>query len=225
MFEVETRLTRHVTRIARCGPRVAYDEGKPVITQLLAQALMFSLSLAPRVPWVETDVADLAPDGLLHQEVLRIDPDFGKGHHDIVVDSWMLAHDPGTLSEVRMWWLHSEDNDERSPFGKGVRRFVDLDYERKGPRNFGVVLRGDRRAWSFDVELGPKGQAVAMADVTTSDGTVVKRCEAESARLLVRRVMGIPAGIKGLEVVCHDAEGKRHTGTLPEHKPKRRRRR
>jgi len=193
-----------------------------VITKLLTSALL--LVISPRVPWVETDVADLAPDGLLHQEVLRIDPDFGKEHHDIVVDSWMLADDPQALSEVRMWWLHSEENDERSPFGSGVRRFVELEYERKAPERFGVTLRGDRKGWSFDVVLDAEGRAIAVADVTTKDGTVVERCRAESAKLLVRRVMGIPAGLKGLEVVCRDAEGHQHQGTLPERKLKRRRR-
>ncbi|MCA9710301.1 MAG: hypothetical protein KDK70_30965, partial [Myxococcales bacterium] len=186
-----------------------------MISKLVTSALLFGMSMTPRVPWVETDVADLAPEGLLHQEVLRIDPDFGEDHHDIVVDSWMLADKPEALSEVRMWWLHSEENDERSPFGKGVRRFVDLEYERKGSQRFGVTLRGDRRGWSFDVVLGEDGQAVAMASVTTKDGTLVEQCKAESAKLLVRRVMGIPAGIKGLEVVCQDAEGQTHRGTLP----------
>lgn len=195
------------------------------MTKLLASALLLGFSLSPRVPWVETDVANLAPDGLLHQEVLRIDPDFGNNHHDIVVDSWMLADEPDSLFEVRMWWLHSKDNDERSPFGKGVRRFVDLDYERKSADRFGVVLRGERRAWSFDVVLGDEGEAIAIADVTTSDGTVVKNCQADSAKLLVRRVMGLPVGIKGLSVTCHDARGTKHRGTLPEHKVKRRRRR
>jgi hypothetical protein len=195
-----------------------------VITDLLASTLLFGLSLAPRVPWVETDVADLAPEGLLHQEVLRIDPDFGKDHHDIVVDSWTLADEPDALSEVRMWWLHSKDNDERSPFGKGVRRFVELDYVRKGSRRFGVVLRGERKEWGFDVVLRDNGTAVALADVTTSDGVVVTQCEAASAKLLVRRVMGLPVGLKGLEVVCHDADGTEHRGTLPELKTKRRRR-
>lgn len=192
-----------------------------MISNLLATALLFGL--APHVPWVETDVANLAPEGLLHQEVLRIDPDFGKGHHDIVVDSWMLADDPQTLSEVRMWWLHSKEHDERSPFGKGVRRFVELRYERQGAHGFQVILEGDRRAWAFDVVLRSDGKAVAMAEVTEADGTVVPQCEASSAKLLVRRVVGIPAGIRGLEVQCRDSEGKTHRGTLPEYKPKRRR--
>lgn len=195
-----------------------------MITKLLATSMFLSLSMAPHVPWVETDVADLSPEGLVHQEVLRIDPDFGKDHHDIVVDSWALADAPDTLSEVRMWWLHSKENDERSPFGKGVRRFVDLEYERLEPNRFALSLRSDRRQWTFDVVLRENGQAVAMADVTTSDGTVVKDCVADSARLLVRRVVGIPAGLKGLEVLCHDAEGNEHRGTLPEQKIKRRRR-
>lgn len=195
-----------------------------MITKLLATTMLLSMSLAPHVPWVETDVADLAPEGLVHHEVLRIDPDFGKNHHDIVVDSWTLADDPKTLSEVRMWWLHSKENDERSPFGKGVRRFVDLEYERLEPNRFSLILKSDRRQWAFDVVLGDDGRAVATADITKKDGTVVRNCEADSARLLVRRVVGIPAGLKGLEVVCHDDEGKSHRGTLPDRKVKRRRR-
>lgn len=194
-----------------------------MLAQLLTSALLFGA--APHIPWVETDVADLSPEGLVHQEVLRIDPDFGKDHHDIVVDSWMLANDRQTLSEVRMWWLHSKKNNERSPFGKGVRRFVDLDYVRHSPRSFAVILRGDRKQWTFDVVLGEDGQAQAMADVTTKNGTVVKDCKASSAKLLVRRVLGIPSGLRGLEVVCHDAKGNKHRGTLPEQKVKRRRRR
>ena len=195
-----------------------------MIIKLLASTLLFGFSIAPRVPWVETDVADLAPEGLLHQEVLRIDPDFGKDHHDIVVDSWTLAERPDALSEVRMWWLHSKDNDERSPFGKGVRRFVELDYVRKGPRRFGVVLRGERKEWGFDVVLQDDGKAVALADITTDDGVVVTQCQASSAKLLVRRVMGLPAGLKGLEITCLDGEGTEHRGTLSELKTKRRRR-
>lgn len=195
-----------------------------MITQLLATTLLFGLSIAPRVPWVETDVAGLSPDGLVHQEVLRIDPDLGKDQHDIVVDSWTLADEPDALSEVRMWWLHSKDDDARSPFGKGVRRFVDLDYVRKGPRRFGVVLRGERKEWGFDVVLRESGKAVALADVTTDDGVLVTQCEASSARLLVRRVMGVPTGLRGLQVTCRDAEGHEHVGTLTELKTKRRRR-
>lgn len=194
-----------------------------MIHSLLVSSLLLGLSLAPHVPWVETDVAHLAPDGLLHQEVLRIDPDFGKNHHDIVVDSWTLADDPRTLSEVRMWWLHSKENDERSPFGKGVRRFVELDYIRKDAHHFEVVLRGERKEWGFEVVMRDDGRAVALADVTTADGTFVPQCEADTAKLLVRRVMGIPVGLKGLEVTCHDAEGNRHRGTLPELKKRRRR--
>lgn len=195
-----------------------------MIIKLLASTLLFGFSIAPRVPWVETDVADLAPEGLLHQEVLRIDPDFGKDHHDIVVDSWTLAEKPDALSEVRMWWLHSKDNDERSPFGKGVRRFVELDYVRKGPRRFGVVLRGERKEWGFDVVLQDDGKAVALVDITTDDDVLVTQCEASTAKLLVRRVMGLPAGLRGLEVTCRDAEGTEHVGTLSELKTKRRRR-
>ncbi len=195
-----------------------------MIIKLLASSLLFGFSIGPRVPWVETDVADLAPEGLVHQEVLRIDPDLGKDHHDIVVDSWMLSDQPDALSEVRMWWLHSEKNDERSPFGKGVKRYIELDYVRKGPRKFGVVLRGERKEWGFDVVLQDDGKAVALADVTTSSGEVVTQCEASSARLLVRRVMGVPMGLKGLEVTCRDAEGDEHRGTLAELKSKRRRR-
>jgi hypothetical protein len=195
-----------------------------VITSLLYSSLLLGLSLAPRVPWVKTDVTDLAPEGLVHQEVLRIDPDFGKDHNDIVVDSWTLAEQPDALSEVRMWWLHSKENDERSPFGKGVRRFVDLDYVRKGPRRFGVVLRGERKEWGFDVVLEESGRAVALADITTAAGEVVTQCEASAAKLLVRRVMGLPTGLRGLEVACRDAAGNDHVGTLTELKTKRRRR-
>jgi hypothetical protein len=195
-----------------------------VIIELLASTVLLGFSIAPRIPWVETDVTDLAPEGLLHQEVLRIDPDFGKDHHDIVVDSWTLAEQPDALSEVRMWWLHSKDHDERSPFGKGVRRFVELDYVRKGPRRFGVVLRGERKEWGFDVVLQADGKAVALADITTGNGVAVTQCEASSAKLLVRRVMGLPAGLRGLEVTCRDADGTEHRGTLSELKTKRRRR-
>jgi len=193
-----------------------------VITTLLAQSLLLGLSIAPRVPWVKTDVTGLSPEGLVHQEVLRIDPDFGGDHHDIVVDSWRLADQPDALSEVRMWWLHSEENDERSPFGKGVRRYIELDYVRKGPRRFGVVLRGERKEWGFDVVL-QEGKTIALADITNEQGVAVSQCQASSAKLLVRRVMGLPAGIKGLEVSCRDAAGNEHVGTLTELKTKRRR--
>jgi len=168
------------------------------------------------VPEGRTPAGELNSAGLAHQEVLRIDPD-GLGpsrNHDIVIDGWVDERRPRAIAGVKMWWLDRGKDGERSPFGKAVRRTVDIDYDRASDNAWRVAIRHGKRAWAFDVELDAKGRLQAYADIVTKDGTVVEHCRALRSRLVARRALGIPSGLETLEVVCIDANGKRQRGRM-----------
>jgi hypothetical protein len=190
-----------------------------LLTSLLATATILPGSV--RVPYVTTDTADLSPPGVEHREVLRIGRDFGKPGFEIVVDSWVPADAPGRISDVRMWWLQNDADDRRSPFGKKVHRFVDLEYTPREADTWQVALRADRKEFVFDVELAADGEAHAYADVVAADGETIEHCRARSSRLVARRLLGIPIGIKRLEIECVDASGRSHDATLPYRKLRR----
>jgi hypothetical protein len=186
----------------------------------LATALVLGLSspaaAADPVPEGRTPVGELSPSGLAHQEVLRIDPD-GLGpsrNHDIVIDGWVDAAKPRTIAGVKMWWLDRDKGGERSPFGKAVRRTVDIDYDRASDNAWRVAIRHGKRAWAFDIELDEKGRLQAYADIVAKDGTVIEHCRALRSRLVARRALGIPSGLETLEVVCIDSNGKRQRGRM-----------
>lgn len=168
------------------------------------------------VPDGRTPAGELSPSGLDHQEVLRIDPD-GLGpsrSHDIVIDGWVDAARPRTIAGVKMWWLDREKGGERSPFGKAVKRTVDIDYDKASDNAWRVAIRHGKRAWAFDIELDEKGRLQAYADIVTKDGTVIEHCRAVRSRLVARRALGIPSGLETLEVVCIDTNGKRQRGRM-----------
>jgi hypothetical protein len=186
-------------------------------------ALLYAAMVLPgrsTVPYVTTETADLSPSGVEHGEVLRIDRDFGKPSFDIVVDAWRASTAPDNIVDVRMWWVETTQGDQRSPFGEKVHRYIELEYEPHGQDKWHVTLRGDRKEFGFEVAIDDAGQAIAITDVKTEDG-LVSKCRATSGRLVARRLMGIPLGIKRLEITCVDAEGLEHRGELPYRKLRR----
>jgi hypothetical protein len=185
--------------------------------------LMFSAMTASSpvgIPYATTPAAALSTRALEHDEVLRIRRDFGKPSYEIVVDTWHKAAAPDELADVRMWWVQPDRADVRSPFGSKVHKYVDLQYAPEGPGAWSVTLRADRKEFSFDVEVDDAGDARAFADVVAADGSTV-RCEATEGRLIARRLLGIPLGIKRLEVTCKDAIDGSHRASLPHRKLKR----
>ena len=189
-----------------------------VASFLLALA---ALSTPARLPYAVTEASELAPDGLHHHEVLRIDRDFGKAEYEIVVDGWSFQSQPDAITDVRIWWVNTERADRRSPFDRKLRRYIDLEYVRNQPHEWTVRLRGDRKEFAFDVELEQGGQAAAYATVVTEAGTRIDRCRASSGHLVARRFLGLPVGIEALRVQCIDDEGQTHAGEIPYKKLRR----
>lgn len=186
----------------------------PSLLPLLVAATTGLPAAAARMPYTTTEASDLSSHGLRHHEVLRISRDFGKPTFEIVVDSWVPASRPGRISDVRMWWVQNDKHDRRSPFGKKVHRYVDLEYTPVRDDAWSVKLRADRKEFSFVVELDDAGAAEAYADVVVEGGGVVRHCRAVDGRLVARRLLGLPIGIKRLEVTCVDQAGATHEGHI-----------
>jgi hypothetical protein len=170
--------------------------------------------MSSHVPLAETAAAELAPEGLVHREVLRIDRDFGKPQFDIVVDTWLPEDDRSALVDVRMWWVKTDAQDRRSPFSAKLRRYLDLEARAEAPTRWQLEMRGDRKEFSFAVEIDARGRPAAFVDVVTARGETVEHCRTTSARLRARRFMGIPVGVAALEVACTDARGRAQRGEV-----------
>jgi hypothetical protein len=170
--------------------------------------------MTTHVPLAETAVTELAPEGLLHREVLRIDRDFGKPQFDIVVDTWMDADTRAALVDVRMWWVKTDAQDRRSPFSAKLRRYLDLETRAEAPARWQLEMRGDRKEFAFAVEIDGRGRPAAFVDVVTDDGRKIQHCRTTSAKLRARRLLGIPIGVAALDVTCVDANGRRQRGEV-----------
>lgn len=181
---------------------------------LLAFALA-STAIAPLVrpiPEAETTCDALSTGGLAHREVLRIDRDFGKPEFDLVIDTWTAEHSPGELFDVRLWWVKTSADDRRSPLSTRARKWVDIDTTENSPEHWSVKVRGDKKEFRFEIELGDDGETHAYADVVTDSGKRVKHCRVAKGELKARKLLGIPVGIDALFVDCIDGAGREHTG-------------
>jgi hypothetical protein len=165
------------------------------------------------VPYTRMAASELAPDGYAHHAVLRIDQDFHPNDdYEIAIDAWVADDKPDSLTAVRMWWLDTSDADARSPFGRGVRRHIDIDYDQTDEGWDIRIKQGRRKAYVFAVEL-TDGKAVASATVK-ADGQVIEDCKVKRSRLVAKKVLGIPTGLKRINVTCTDAEGTQHKGSV-----------
>jgi hypothetical protein len=190
-----------------------------MISTTTAWLLLALVSLAPhgvgRLPFAATEATELAPDGLRHQEVLRIDRDFGKPEYELVIDEWSQQADPQTISDVRIWWINTALDGRRTPFDRKLRRYIDIEYVKNAPGEWTIRLRGDRKEFAFDIELDERHEAAAYASIVTDDGTRVDRCRAASGKLVARRFLRLPVGIAAMRIDCVDAEGQPHSGEIP----------
>lgn len=138
-------------------------------------------------------------------EVVRVKRDFGKPHFDLVIDAWS---DAGRLDETRLWWVNTSESDRRKPLGRVIERMVHLHYQRLSETALTVVVAGDGKEFTFTVELAADGKIHAFVPIDTDGGQHITRCRTDSARLLARRVLGMPVGIDRIAVTC------RHGGAL-----------
>lgn len=146
-------------------------------------------------------------------EVVRIVRDFGKPHFSLVIDAWTDSA-AGRLDEARLWWVNTSEQDRRKPLGRVIERMVKLQYKRSSGTAMTVVVAGDGKEFSFSVELGDDGKPGAYVAVDTEAGQFIPRCRTESARLLARRVLGMPVGIARIAVTCRDGSGVVHGGQV-----------
>jgi len=189
-------------------------------TLLALSALVLAAASAPAVvsassvvPYTRMAAADLAPDGYAHHKVLRIDQDFHPNDdYEIAIDAWVADGSPDALAAVRMWWMDTADADARSPFGKGVRRHIDIDYDQRDAGWDIRIKQGRKKAYVFAVDL-EDGKAVASADVRTKGG-LVEDCQVTRSRLVAKKVLGIPTGLRRIDVACTDADGNEHRGSV-----------
>jgi hypothetical protein len=151
-----------------------------------------------------------APD-VVRQEIFRIDQDLHPDEdYEIVLDGWVRGGEE--LVDVRMTWVDTAEADRRSPFGRGVRRHLDLQYVRHDARSWTVHMRSRIGHRAFAIELDAAGIPVAFADIRTSAGAIVERCRVHDAQLAARRILGVPYDLSGLAVTCTDAAGNRRDG-------------
>ena len=183
---------------------------------IATSALLLGLAAAPSpaLPRGPTPADKLSTADHEHHEVLRIDRDFGMPQWEIALDGWIPRAKDDHIEDVRLWWVNTDKADKRKPFSRYLRKFIEFGYERAPEGTLKIRLAGDRKAYAFTVSLAA-GDPVVFANVERSDGVIVNNCRCESARLIARRVIGIPVGIGSLRVQCVDAEGKAHTGDVP----------
>jgi hypothetical protein len=177
---------------------------------------------AMTIPYARTPVDGLSNRYLRHREVLLIARDFGDPGWEIAIDGWIPQDGPRELSEVRLWWVKRSGGDERHPFSKGELARFGIDFDHPSPASWRVHLSGDKKEFSFEVELDPSGRALAYANVDLEDGGRIERCRAVSSRLHARRFLGIPIGIRALGVTCIDALGRWRQGRVPYRKLRKR---
>jgi len=144
-------------------------------------------------------------------QVVRIKRDFGKAHFDLAIDAWAGS---SRLERVQLLWVNTAEEDRRKPLGRLIERMVDLKYKRVSSRSFKVVVAGDDKEFTFTVELGRDGGLSTYVAVDTDGGQHIPRCRTEDAKLLARRVIGIPVGIAKVAVRCSDADGNVHAGQV-----------
>lgn len=185
----------------------------PLVTAaFVATTLTVSTAFASAIPSGRTPVAKLAPAGFEHHQVLRIDQDFHPNDsYDIALDAWIDERKSDAIAEVRMWWQDTSSSDERSPFGKGVRRHIDISYAPQQDGSWDVTITQGRKRYGFEVERDGEGEVQAYADVVANGGTV-EHCRVRRSRLVARKLLGLPVGLKHLAVTCVDAQGKTHRG-------------
>lgn len=164
----------------------------------------------------EAPAETVAPAEEVSTEVVRIKRDFGKSWFDLAIDAW--AEGAERLAKVQLRWVNTSEGDRRKPLGKLIERMVALKYTRVSKRSYTVTVAGDGKEFKFTVEMAKDGGLHTYVAVDSDAGVHVPRCRTDSAKLLARRVLGIPVGIAKVAVTCSDAGGATHAGQV-RHRP------
>jgi hypothetical protein len=167
------------------------------------------------IPNRRTPASELSPGRLRHTLVLSIDQDFhSNDDYRIALDAWVDPDHPEEIVEVRMWWMDTGKDDERSIFGRGVRRHIDIAYERTAPGSWVVDLVPGSDRYRFEIELDEDGTIEAHAEVEDAAGDTAHRCRAVAAALHARKLVGLPVGLDRIEIECAPEQGLVRRGRL-----------
>ncbi len=148
-----------------------------------------------------------------HHKLLRIEQEFHMNDdYRIVVDAWIAVDPSPRIARVTMGWLDLGAGDKRSPFGKGVRRHVDVLHERRNATTWVIALVADDVRRELEIVVGDDAVPRVFAQVV-SDGALV-RCQPHGGRLVARRVLGLPVALDRLELDCTDDAGKTRRGAV-----------
>ena len=167
------------------------------------------------IPSGPTASSDLSAPGFTHQELIRIDRDFGKAHWQLAVDGWVAETPAGRVEEMRLWWVNTDDADRRKPLSRALSRHVNFAFTRRPDGAVDIRLAGDGKEYRFVVDRDRDGRLAAFADVELADGSAVRLCRVDHGRLIARRVLGVPVGVEALGVRCTDRSGTEHDATVP----------
>jgi hypothetical protein len=160
---------------------------------------------------IEQSADETAPD-VVHHEIIRIDQDLHPDEdYEIVLDGWVRGDE---LVDVRMTWVDTANGDTRSPFGRGVRRHLDLQYVRHDARSWTVHLRSRAGARAFAIELDSIGVPIAYANILTPNDAAIRRCRVREGRIVSRKILGVPFDLSGIGVACTDEAGVLREGEL-----------
>ena len=184
----------------------AFAAPSPNLIRVSDMAPRYELSRFPLVGSMPHTLTDERAD---FRSVLHIDRDYGPSAEDIAIDAW-VSKDGKRLEEVRIWWVRQDVAGRRAPFSKRVLKRLNLGYMPVSDQQWFLGFAGDGKQFVFSVEM-EGGKPVLFGDVDTENGTV-GHCRVQRARIVAKRVLGVPSGLSHMEVTCIDAGGKRHHG-------------
>jgi hypothetical protein len=165
---------------------------------------------AGAIPRGRITVAELAPPGTEHHEVLRIAQAFHpQEDYEVAIDAWTHA---GELVGVRVGWVDGAGT--RSVFGRGVRRHLQVSTAAVDARTWRVELAHGDAIHELTIRLGDDRSVSAQVEVLTPELQVVSGCRAVAGRLVARTFLGLPTGLQAIEVRCVAGDGREHTGRL-----------
>lgn len=171
------------------------------------------LALASPIPMQATPEGQLTTSTHKHHQLLRVKRDFGDPWRDIVVDAWVPKSGQPELTEVRLWWINSNKNDRRNPFGKKTKKKVSVTYDQRGPRDWQIGFGAGSRKFLFDITMDENGNPVVYGDIRVGRKKI-EHCKVDSASLYAKKILDVTIGLDRLEVSCVDDQGNRHRGNL-----------
>jgi hypothetical protein len=169
--------------------------------------------LASPIPMRKTPKDQLGTSSHKHRQVLRVPRDFGAPGRDIVVDAWIPKGGNPELTEVRMWWLESNEDNLRKPFGKKTKKKVTVTYDQRAADDWRVSFGAGGRKFTFQVTLDEEGEPVVYGNVKVGRKTV-EHCKVDKASLYAKKLLDVTIGLDRLAISCTDDQGKRHRGNL-----------